>query len=79
MKLKNNSLVYYLNFLLDINFVIKNRSKNTYSNYVYRALLNISLISKLDHAFSKKKGSNISLFNFNVERTVFNTLIAYTK
>lgn len=79
MKLKNNSLVYYLNFLVDINFVIKSGSKNTLSNHVYRALLNISLISKVDHAFSKKKGTNISLFNLNVERTVFNTLIAYIR
>ena len=79
MKLKNNSLAYYLNFLVDINFVIKSGSRNTLINHVYMALLNISLISKVDHAFYKKKGTNISLFNLNVERTVFNTLIAYIR
>ena len=79
MKFKSKSLAYYLNHLGKIDNIIKSVSRMNLISYVYRIMLNSSLLTQLDHALSKSNKSIAFLSNFSIERTVFNFLIIHNR
>lgn len=77
MKVKQNNLVYHLDFLSQIDSKIQRMTTNKTGQELYKLLLSTSLLSRLDHVYRRNIGNQLK--TSNVERTIFNLLDSYKK
>lgn len=77
MKIKQNHLVYHLEFLTSIDTQIKKITTHSTIQEVYKLLLGTSLLGHLDYVYRHNSANQLK--SSNVERTVFNLLNSYRK